>query len=558
MSWGAVDAKAVVKGAVKERFERFREALRSGDVVPLLGAGVSSGSVPRADELLKALEDEIEKQPGASAFAVKRSGNGEFAKLAEVLYWQTGNAIKVCETLGIKGWTEKTPTRAHRYLALLACEGLITEVVTTNWDCCLETAWRQARGLRDDAWQPITCAEELSRPGGPNERHHLRLYKINGCAGRLRRKWDEAAQAKRDKKRKKAEAAEEIMVTERQLQQFGKRRWAGDLVKVLLRSRQIVFSGFGSDEPQIWHVVQDILEEFEAGTAPENGNVGDHRSLWACEYGCTIAFHILQALVGENRKRRQAERLSFPSVFSGNDAAFFAGNPVDKLDAGDFWRMAWLAAVHDTLKDVESVATASFAGHVLGRRYRSDRPEDRLVAQLWERLVRDVFPNLKSPPPWLEEPVPFEVCAPEILCLRYGYGAPSYVSIYAEQDYWILLILTNIISSLTSVCQINPTRVDCNPQIEIRCGGVSITTGFSTSPPIGPMVNKSDSEKSLSLRVCWSLLERLSAHDNSRHKPCGQRADAFKESLWVEFHGLLHHSRHEERSLRRMRRKQLR
>ncbi len=60
---------------------------------------------------------------------------------------------------------EIAPTRAHRYLALLACDGLITDIITTNDDCGLETAWRQARGPGlDDDWQAVASAEDLSRP----------------------------------------------------------------------------------------------------------------------------------------------------------------------------------------------------------------------------------------------------------------------------------------------------------------------------------------------------------------------------------------------------------
>ena len=45
---------------------------------------------------------------------------------------------------------------------------------------------------------------------------------------------------------------------ERQLQNWRERKWARDLFNDCLRSRTLVFSGFGSEEPQVRHTALQI------------------------------------------------------------------------------------------------------------------------------------------------------------------------------------------------------------------------------------------------------------------------------------------------------------
>src|SRR5262249_7730477 len=163
--------------------------------------------------------------------------------LAEVVHWHHGPA-RLCEILGIASWAEIPPTRAHRYISLLACEGLITEVITTNYDCGVEKAYRDARGRAAHEWRAHAMRHHMRQPPWKNGEKQLRLYKINGCARRL-----ESA-----KREEKTQSAEEILLTDRQLQQFGARRWASIVFEGVLRSHQLALSGFGSEEPQIWHV----------------------------------------------------------------------------------------------------------------------------------------------------------------------------------------------------------------------------------------------------------------------------------------------------------------
>lgn len=185
MGWGAIDAKAVVPRTTEERFATFMTAVRERRVVPLLGAGVSAGSVDTTAKLMGKLKAALGSADAKDRFKAAGAGNGDFARLAEVLAWLDQSAEQICGELQIKSWADIAPTRAHRYLALLACEGLITDIVTTNYDCGLETAWRQARGLGPKAWSAIASPEDLSRPRPRQGNAHLNVYKINGCARRL-------------------------------------------------------------------------------------------------------------------------------------------------------------------------------------------------------------------------------------------------------------------------------------------------------------------------------------------------------------------------------------
>ncbi len=51
-----------------------------------------------------------------------------------------------------------------------------------------------------------------------------------------------------------------IILTERQLQNWRENKWARDLFRVRCRTRSILFSGFGSQEPQIRHTVLQVKE----------------------------------------------------------------------------------------------------------------------------------------------------------------------------------------------------------------------------------------------------------------------------------------------------------
>lgn len=173
------------------------------------------------------------------------------------------------EVLRIPKFSCLLPTRAHRYIAFLAREGLIDEVFTTNYDCCMERAYRQSfSGEPKEAVNQIhdgrTYRQQVGRRPSFRWRNkkypRLTVYKLNGCAEAVKNGTADSST---------------ILLTERQLQNWRERRWARDVFRDRLRSRSLIFSGFGSPEPQIRHTVIQILEEMSAGdfNARQRGEV---------------------------------------------------------------------------------------------------------------------------------------------------------------------------------------------------------------------------------------------------------------------------------------------
>lgn len=190
---------------------------------------------------------------------VNAAKHGKLGTLAELYLWEIGAAIvgddttdpyvELVKLLRIDKYTELAPTPTHTYIAWLAREGLISEVITTNYDCNFENAYRRV-GHRADA-DVITSLDDYRIKGAPGTglAPRLKVFKINGCATKL---LDGS-----DQKR-----FEKILLTERQLQQWRNRQWAADIFKDRLRSRSLFFNGFGSDEPQIHHTLQTVLDEY--------------------------------------------------------------------------------------------------------------------------------------------------------------------------------------------------------------------------------------------------------------------------------------------------------
>lgn len=190
---------------------------------------------------------------------VHAAKQSKLGNLAELYLWEINKAsegdnstdpyAQLVTLLRIHEYTELAPTPTHTYIAWLAREGLISEVITTNYDCNFENAYRRV-GHRADA-DVISSLDDYRIKGalGTGLAPRLKVFKINGCATKL---LDGS-----DQKR-----FENILLTERQLQQWRNRQWAADIFKDRLRSRSLFFNGFGSDEPQIHHTLQTVLDEY--------------------------------------------------------------------------------------------------------------------------------------------------------------------------------------------------------------------------------------------------------------------------------------------------------
>lgn len=289
-----------------EPFARLLKALLKMQVVPFLGAGFSYGA--RHPEsgwkttpsrmptqlwqwLTAKLLDEV--QPSFETATLRKVLNtpvgpiGEDARtsvqappspslahLAEIATTLFGSS-EVCETLHIAQYAELRPEPQHRYLAYLAREGLIDEVITTNYDCCLETAFRESffPPPHHSRLGTVRNLEEYRKKGSAYRGGgRLLLYKVNGCAeayGASKRTSEICPTA--ENQRAWRAQAKRIILTERQLQSFRDQFWAQDLIRDRFRSRHLFFSGFGNDEPQIRHTMLTLIGEFA------NGSVNDER-----------------------------------------------------------------------------------------------------------------------------------------------------------------------------------------------------------------------------------------------------------------------------------------
>ncbi|HHV59050.1 MAG TPA: hypothetical protein GXX49_01895 [Clostridiaceae bacterium] len=293
--------------------EYLIEQLMNNNCTVVLGAGISFESVytlkkdekpQKTENMVNTLRDYLCSNKStdkcercsivemAGCCIYKEVVNQNLAKLCQRYFWKIQNGRKrKCDTvlkklvvlLKIDTFDCLEPSDAHYYIALIAREGLLSDVITTNYDCCLERAYFRTWGI-DECKGNGECGIEYCKNNdekdyeksqvaritnqksfmlqasrrnwfNENKTDHrlkprvLRIYKINGCVCELR-------------KENNSENYRTILLTETQLQDWRERHWAADFFKNRLRTTSLVFSGFGSNEPQILHTVQKVFEEF--------------------------------------------------------------------------------------------------------------------------------------------------------------------------------------------------------------------------------------------------------------------------------------------------------
>ena len=184
----------------------------------------------------------------------KAASANQLGCLSELYLWEFASLDvgykSLVEVLKIDQYRDLCPTPAHYYIAKLSREGLINEVITTNYDCNFEKAYVELSGASNS--DVISCLDDYRKKGaeiGDVNVNRLKLFKVNGCAERL---------VDTDFKKR----YESILLTERQLQKWRNRQWAADVFRDRLRSKSLIFVGFGSDEPQIHHTLQTVLDEY--------------------------------------------------------------------------------------------------------------------------------------------------------------------------------------------------------------------------------------------------------------------------------------------------------
>ena len=237
-------------------------------------------------------DEEFKKECLDNLDAITERISGQLGKLCEVME-QIGafELREIIKLIKIREFQNLTPLPAHYYIAFLAQETLVNEVITTNYDCCLEKAVHYCVG-NHSAKQPNSSKavsiydlksyrDKGARRLFPyNMAAVLRVYKINGCATQLISDPNHTAS---------------ILITERQLQHMNNRMWAKDLLRDRARSRSLVFSGFGSEEPQVRFTVLRLLEEFlKSDSVPDEPN----NALWMQIYDNERSFAQNQIMYG--------------------------------------------------------------------------------------------------------------------------------------------------------------------------------------------------------------------------------------------------------------------
>lgn len=404
----------------EQRFDRLLQAVIDGRVVPFVGAGFSSTAKSRICEefeprvsylngLLKRfiekkitseLEDEHPAYESVKKLFHEASKCDSLGQLAEIAQWLSPNPKMVLDAICVDLLGTLYPTDSHRYLAYLVREGLINEVITTNYDTCMETAYRRSFGQscdsqcrRHDNTPGNHCGEghddgceyardqkcitfrvihnlrEYRKHGARlfdacSRRHPvLRIYKINGCANEHSHCLCKSM----------AESPGRILLTERELQNFGREAWARDLLRDRARSRSLLFIGFGSQEPQIRHTVLALMEEFHSATDSRSTIAKNEEILlwqnapFLVAFSSTLSFPQLQILAGfvqahraQNNPRGFLETC-FGNVFTGSDLASFNLDGGERvLRADDFMRRLFQAVYGRLLECYSAMGSLFF------------------------------------------------------------------------------------------------------------------------------------------------------------------------------------------------------
>jgi hypothetical protein len=384
-------------------FDRLLTRLLEGMVVPFIGAGVSfeakheegikdlTRTCKMLNRVLEALKERCSNKDECGPCVVKNelckernmdSNKISFDKVCELWEWSCSETHQVrrCELiydiLQIPEFTKLEPTDAHYYISFLAREGLIDEIITTNYDTCMEKAYCNTFELKyPEENSPALVIDNLSEYRNKagkrfTERQMsqrcLKIYKINGCAGKLptKQRHDKNGCCK----------CKDILLTERDLQDWRHRGWARDLFRDRMRSRTLLFSGFGSEEPQVRFTAMQVCEEFTLQKEEDiqlctdnSGNIWTKPNApFIVGYGNNLTFsqtQILHAFAHSSNTSISLKDLN-SNFFLDSDIEFFNSkdDSSKQINADLFWKRLFQAAFWRLLRKecIRDGAAASF------------------------------------------------------------------------------------------------------------------------------------------------------------------------------------------------------
>jgi len=329
-------------------FRHVCEQIVRKECVPFLGSGISNDCKYTGSN--NAFNNNGHEGHLVAGMKSKLQGNGKnLGEKCEQFLWESQSDLKesfkkLIEILQVSEFTNLSPTIGHFCIALLVREGLLSQIITTNYDCALERAFLQSFGkkctVKSKSNRDESCGEYVSivhdqkscvhqRPGLRGSGECLHLYKINGCACALNRENEHT----------------KILLTATQLQDWRDRRWAKDTFRVILRSNTVLFSGFGSGEPQVIHTVHQILDEYSSfmcslSTSLTQDNLPPNIPVIHCFEiepdfcQLQIANNFVQAYSGKFNQDFAKELILTRKSLDGNSSG-------KRFDANDFWLMIY-------------------------------------------------------------------------------------------------------------------------------------------------------------------------------------------------------------------------
>ncbi|NCC60348.1 MAG: hypothetical protein EOM12_05290 [Verrucomicrobiae bacterium] len=348
-------------------FQFLCDQIVSRECVPFLGSGVSYDCNYAGKS--KSFNSEENKVKGHTTDGLKKrfaDKDKSLGELCEHFLWTTNKSDSdslrdLVNKLMIHEFIHLEPTQAHQIIALLVREGLLPQIITTNYDTALEKAICKSFGDNGDNCSECrhnecksvvhdqkTCSHQ--KPGKQGSGDRLHLYKINGCA--------QALVDDNNKPENERTYHQKILLTMRQLQAWRERRWAKDTFRVVLRSNTILFSGFGSDEPQVLHTVHQVLDEYSS-FIDGSYNLGDNlcdlppntpviHSLESEPSYChrQIANNFIQSVAGQYNSEA-ADKLILRRNSDG-----IPKNSDNKLTADDFWLLIFQETQHRLVSEI--------------------------------------------------------------------------------------------------------------------------------------------------------------------------------------------------------------
>ena len=178
----------------------------AGLLVPFVGAGISRiapSNLPTADEL------------AASLVARGYGSIGDDLEAVAEACWVAGGWPLFARAVGFEEWRLRRPNACHVAIAELAAEGMVSIVLTTNWDICVERALVAA----DVAYSRVARAADV----GVASNTSVHVMKLHGCI-----------EVPEEIRARKSEVDDDTWAED----------WAAVLFERVMRSNSLLFLGY--------------------------------------------------------------------------------------------------------------------------------------------------------------------------------------------------------------------------------------------------------------------------------------------------------------------------